>query len=152
MLLGLGAGSVVVEHDHRGLLRMLAGIFPALHRGFHKAGHDVDESGIGQALLEHVETVFHGGDALLFILEDHQILRLHAGVDDLPVLVVGHGRDAVGLLLQQRIDVEALLEDLDAVVAAIGRNAEFRHPGEEGILVAEEPDAESLAAEILRRR
>ena len=69
----------------------------------------------------------------------------------LPVLVVGHGRDAVGLLLQQRIDVEALLEHLDAAGAAVGLEAELRHPGQERILVAEEPDAERLALEVGRR-
>src|SRR3546814_10200744 len=73
--------------------------------------------------------------------------------DALPISkrVVGHCRDAGGLLLQQRIDVEALLQHGDAAVAAVGRDAELGHPGEEGILVAEEPDAQGMAGEILRR-
>jgi hypothetical protein len=96
-------------------------------------------------LLQHIEAVFQRRDALVLVLEDDQIFRRNARIDHLPVLVVGHGRDAVGLLLQQRIDVEALLQNGHAVIAAFGRNAELAHPRQERILVAEEPDAQRLA-------
>ena len=149
--LGLRAGRVVVEHDLGRLVRIGAGIVPALHRGLHEARHLVDEGRVLELVLQHVEAVLERGDALVLILEDDEVLRLDAGVDHLPVLVVGHGRDAVGLLLDQRIDVEALLQHGDAVGAAVGRQAELAHPGEERILVAEEPDAERLALEVGRR-
>jgi hypothetical protein len=46
------------------------------------------------------------------------------------------------------IDVEALLEDLHPVlVLAVGVDAELRHPGQERIFVAEEPDAQRAVLE-----
>jgi DHA1 family bicyclomycin/chloramphenicol resistance-like MFS transporter len=142
VLLGLGAGLVIVEHDHRGVLGVLLGPFPALHRGAHEAGHLVDEGRILEVVFQHVKPVFQRRHALILVFEGHQFVGRDAGVDDLPVFVVGHGRDAVGLPLQQRVDVEALLEHLDAVGAALGRDAELAHPAQERVLVAEEPDAQ----------
>ena len=49
----------------------------------------------------------------------------------------------------KRIDVEALLQDRDPVRTALGRDAEVAHPGQERVFVAEEPDAQRMAAEVL---
>ncbi len=54
--------------------------------------------------------------------------------------------------MQQRIDVEALLQHRHPIGAASGGKTQFRHPGQEGVFVAEEPDAQCLAFEISRRR
>src|SRR5690606_41283376 len=81
------------------------------------------------------------------IVEDDQVFRLEAGIDRLPVLVIGHHRNAVGLLLDERLHVEALLQHGDAVRPTFGRKAELVHPGEEWILIAEAPDAERVALE-----
>ncbi len=52
--------------------------------------------------------------------------------------------------MQQRIDVEALLEHGHAVVAAIGRHAERAHPAQERVFIAEEPHAEGLTGKVFR--
>ena len=51
--------------------------------------------------------------------------------------------------LQKRINIEALLEDRHTILTTIGRDAFLAHPGQEGVFVAEEPDADGLALEIL---
>ena len=63
----------------------------------------------------HVEAVLEHVVAHLGVVEDGQVLRLEAGLERLVVFVVGHDRDAVGLLLDQRLHVEALLQHGDAV-------------------------------------
>ena len=85
----------------------------------------------------------------ILVFEHDELLGLVAGVDHLPIFVIGHGRDAVGLLLKQRVDVEALLHHLDAARRAVGREFELPHPIEERIFVAVEPDAKRAALEIL---
>src|SRR5207248_8536002 len=94
------------------------------------------------------ETVLQGRNTFVLIFEDDELARLVATIDHLPVLVVSHGRDAVGLLLQDRIDVEPLLDDLDAAGRAVALVAELRHPGQERILVATVPDPDGLALEV----
>jgi hypothetical protein len=84
---------------------------------------------------------------LVLVEERDEIALLHAGIDHLPVLVVDHRRDARGLVLQQRVDVEALLEHLDV---GVGLEVELGHPVEERVLVAAEPDAQRLALEVGR--
>ena len=95
-----------------------------------------------------VEAVLEQVDAHGRVVEDGEVVRLEAGVEHLAVFVVGHDRDAVRLLLDERLHVEALLEHGDAIGAAIGGQAELVHPGVERILVAEEPDAQRLALEV----
>jgi hypothetical protein len=54
--------------------------------------------------------------------------------------------------LQQRIDVEALLEHGRRRRAALGRDAQLAHPAQERVFVAEEPDAQRAARKILGAR
>jgi hypothetical protein len=68
----------------------------------------------------------------------------------LPVFVVGHRRDAGGLFLQQQFDAGALPQYGDVGVRATRRKAELRHPGEERVFIAGEPDGDRLALEIGR--
>src|ERR1700692_2171487 len=140
----LGAGRIIVEHDLDRFVGIGAGKIPALHRGTDELGHAGDEGRVRQLAPKDIETVFHGGDALVGVIEDDEILGLQAGIDDLPVLVVGHRGDARRLLFNQRIDVEALLHHFDAARRAVGLVPELGHPGHEGVLVAEEPDAQRL--------
>src|ERR1700733_11579727 len=147
----LGAARIVVEYDLDRFVRTGAGKLPALHRGAHELRHPRYEGRVRQLALKHVEAVLHGGDALVGIVEDDEVLGLQPGIDDLPVLVVGHGGAAPPLLLDQRSDVEALLAHLDAAGRAVGLITELGHPGQEGVLVAEAPDAERLVLEVGRR-
>src|SRR3546814_2485513 len=73
---------------------MLAGVFPALQRGLHEARHLVDEGRVIEIVLQHVKAVLQGGDALVLVLVDDEIFGRQAGIDNMPVLVVGHGGDA----------------------------------------------------------
>jgi hypothetical protein len=50
--------------------------------------------------------------------------------------------------LQERLDIEALLQDRHPLLAACGRDAELAHPGQERVLVAGGPDAERVARKI----
>ena len=99
---------------------------------------------------KHIEAVFEQVVAHVGVVEDGQIVRPEAGIERLAVFVVGHDRDAVGLILDHRLNIEALLQNGDAVGAAVGGEAELVHPGKERILVAEEPDAERVAREVVR--
>ena len=51
-------------------------------------------------------------------------------------------------LLQDRVHIEALLENLHTIGAAVGGDTKLAHPRQERILVAEEPDAKRLALEV----
>ena len=151
MLLGLRASGVILENDVSGGVRVFLGPFPALHRGPHEANHLVLEGGVLQTVLKDIEPVLKRRHALILIFEDHKLVRGQTGIDHLPVFIIGHGGHALGLLLQDRVDIEALLQDIYAAAAAVGRDAKLAHPGQERILVAIEPDAKGLAAEIRRR-
>ena len=150
MLFRLCAGGVIVEHDLGSFLRVLARPFPALHRGRNELRHLLDESRILELVFHHIEAVFHRGDALVFVFEHDQLVGRNAAVNHLPIFVVGHGRHAIRLLLEQWIDVEALLQHLHATCGTIGLETELRHPAEERIFIAVEPDAERAALQISR--
>ena len=150
MRLGLRTGLVIVEHDHRGFFGIGLGILPALHRRAHELDHLLLEGRIGKVLFQNVDPVFQRRDALVLILEGHQFVLADTRIQNLAVFVIGHGRNAVRLPLQQRIDVEALLQNRHAILAAIRRNALLGHPRQERVLVTEEPDADRLALEVLR--
>ena len=150
MLLGLRARRIVFKHDVGGFVRIFLGVLPAAHGRAHETHHFVDERGIAQLVLHHVEAVLQRRDSLILVLEDDQIVGREPGVDHLPILVVGHRGNAVRLPLKEGRDVEALLEHRHSVVAAVRRNPELAHPAEERIFVSEEPDAECAASEILR--
>ena len=151
MALGLRSRRIVVEHGLDRFVGVGPCIGPALHRCLDELRHRLDEGRVLELVLSDIEAVFEGGDTLVLIFEDDEVLRLHPRLDDLPVLVIGHGRDAVGLLLQQRIDIEALLEHRHAVGSPGRRYAELAHPRQEGIFIAVEPHAERLALEVGRR-
>src|SRR3546814_5831780 len=87
MLLGLWAGRIVVQHDQRRFLRVLPRPGPALHAGLDEARHLVDEGRILELVLHDIEPILQRGDALVLILEDHEIIGGDTGVDHLPVLV-----------------------------------------------------------------
>ena len=149
MLFGLCAGFVVFQNDLGGLIRVLFGVFPTGHRSADETGQLVDLGGIGQLVLQHIETVLKRRDALILVFEGNQIIRRNARIHNLPVFVIGHGRDTIGLFLQQRINVKALFQDLNTGLAALGRNAQLRHPAEERVFVAKEPNAQRATREIL---
>ena len=123
VLLGLGTGRIVLKHDLGGLIRVGLGVLPALHGGADEAHHLVDERRVGQLVFKDVKAVLKRGDTLCLVGEDHQLVGGEARVDDLPILVVGHGGDAVGLLLQDWIDVEALLQHRNAAAPLSGCRA-----------------------------
>ena len=151
MLFGLGAGGVILEHDVSCSAGVFLGPLPAFHRGPHEAHHLVLERGVLQAIAEDIQAILKRGHTLVLILEHHQLIGTQTGIDHLPVLIIGHGGYTLGLLLQDRVDVEALLQDIHAAAAAISRDVQLAHPGQERILVAIEPDAKGLAAEVSRR-
>ena len=151
MFFGLCAGLVIIQNDHGSVFGVFFGPLPALHRGLHETHHFVFEGRISKVFFQHVKAVFECGDALIFILEGHQFIRRHARVDDLPVFVIRHGGNAVRLTLKQRIDVEALLQNLDTVfVFAIGFDAKLCHPAKEREFVAKKPDAQRAVHQRLR--
>ena len=128
MLLGLGAGGVILENDVSGGVRIALGPLPAFHRGPDKTHHLVLEGGILEPVPKDIEAVLKRCHTLFLIFEDNQLIGGQPGIDDLPVLVIGHGGYALGLLLQNRVNVEALLQNIHAVAAAVGRNAKLAHP------------------------
>ena len=151
MVQRLGPGLVVVDHDLRRLVGIRLGVFPALHRGPHEAHHLVGKGRVGKVRLQHVKPVLQHPHALVEVVEGDQLVRRDPGIQHLTVFVIGHHRDAVGLLLQQRIDVERLLQHLDPVGLAGGADPQLGHPGVERIFVAIEPDPQRVALEIGRR-
>ncbi|MNT11157.1 hypothetical protein D3C72_1460240 [compost metagenome] len=150
MLFGLGAGGVVFENDIGGIVWVFFRPFPALHGSADKFDHVFLEFGVLELVFENVKPVLQRCHAFRLVFEGDEFLRLDAGIDDLPIFIIGHGGNAGGLLLQQRIDVEALLQNRDAIRTAGGRDFQVRHPRQERVFVAEEPDAERLALEIFR--
>src|SRR5262249_39515826 len=57
------------------------------------------------------DPVLQHGRAFRVEVDDDQVLRLDAAIEHLLVLVVGHGRRRVDLLLQQEVHVERLLDE-----------------------------------------
>ena len=150
VLFRLRTGGIVFKHDVGGLIRVVLGKFPAFHGGANEADHLVFKGRILELVFQHVNAVLQRRHALVFILEHDQIIFRKPGIDNLPVFVIGHGRHAVGLLLQDRVHIEALLENLHPVSAAVGCNAKLAHPRQERIFVAEEPHTKRLALEVCR--
>ena len=150
MLFGLRTRGIVVQHDFRRFIWVFLGVFPALHRGPHKAHHLVLERRIGKVLFQRVKPVFQCGNALLFVFEHVQIIRRQTCVDHLPVFIIGHGRHAGGLILQQRIHVKALFQHGHTILTAFGGQLKLAHPAEKGEFIAKEPDAQRLAFEVIR--
>ena len=152
MRLGLRPRRIRLQHDRRRRVRVRLCVLPALHRRPHKAHHLVAESCILQVRLQHVKPVFQRRHALVFVFERHQIIRLDPRLQHLTIFVIGHRRNAGRLLLQQRIDVEALLQHRHPIRTACRRQLQLAHPRQERIFVAIEPHAQRLALEIRRRR
>ncbi|QTK80715.1 hypothetical protein AT6N2_C3231 [Agrobacterium tumefaciens] len=150
MLFRLRAGGVVFENDIGGLVGVFLGPFPALHRGTNEFDHVLLEFGVLEFVFENVESVFQRRHAFILIFEGDEVFGLDAGVENLAVFIIGHRRNAGGLFLQKRIDVETLFQHGHAIGAAGGRDFQVRHPRQERIFIAEEPDAQRLALEILR--
>jgi len=104
MRFGQGAGLVEFRHHIGGFVRVFLGVFPALHRGTHKPR---------EAVFKDIEPILPRRHALVLVFEGHQVIGCQPRIHDLPVLAAGHGQDAIGLPVQEQIDVEALLEDVD---------------------------------------
>ncbi len=114
MLFCLGTAGVILENDLGGFVRVFLGPFPALHGCADKPHHLVCKSGVPEVGSKDIEPVFHRRHALILILEGDQLVRVHPGINHLPVFIVGHGRDAIGLALQQWVNVKALLQNFYA--------------------------------------
>ena len=148
MLFGLCACLVVVENDHGCVFWVLFSPFPALHRCTHKADHFVSEGRIVEVFFEDIETVLKGCDAHVFVFEGDEFIGRNASLKHLTEFVVGHGRDTVGLTLQERVNVKALLQDRHATLATISGDTLLAHPRQERIFVAVEPNADGVTREI----
>ena len=149
MRFGLCAGLVIVQNDHGRFIRVRLSVFPALHRSTHEFLHIRDKGGIIQTLFQDIKPVFQRCHALVFIFEGHQIVRADARINDLPIFIIGHGRNTVSLTLQQRVHVKALLEHLNTGFRfAIRGNAQLAHPGHEGEFITKEPHAQRPVGQI----
>src|SRR5439155_946171 len=73
--------------------------------------------GVAQPVGAREDAVFEHGRAFAIEVDDHEIVRLHAGVEHLLVFVVGHGRGGVDLLAEQQVHVERLLDERDVPVS-----------------------------------
>ena len=139
------ARRVGLHHDLGGFAWVFHSVVPALEAGFEELGHARHKGRVFQVGLEHVQAVFQRRHAFFFIEEGDQVALFDARVHHLPVFVVNHGGNTGGLVLQQRVYVKALLEDLDVGVRLV---AELGHPVQEGVFVAAVPDAQGLAVEV----
>ena len=85
---------------------------------------------------------------MVFIFEHDKLVGWNTAVDHLPIFVIRHGGDAIGLLLQKRVNIEALLQYFHATFRAVRLDAKLRHPAQERIFIAVEPNAERTVLKI----
>src|SRR3954447_13301921 len=147
----------VREHDVRALLNVVAAVRPTLER----RGEEVRRRLLVRLARDPVtareDAVLEHSGADVLQLDDVQVVeRVElAGLrvlrlEHLRELVVRHRRRSIDLAIQERVHVERLVEDLDALILR-RVHAVLRQRGEELELVAAAPDADRLVAHLRDR-
>jgi hypothetical protein len=91
----------LLQHDLHALGRLVLAVLPALEGRAQEASGDLLVLGIEDPVGLDEDPVLQHRRTFLVEVDDHEVVRLHAGVQHLLVLVVGHGRRRVDLLLEQ---------------------------------------------------